>query len=85
MKAISVVPPGATTAFDIEIGPGTLVKDVIEKVDLSPDKHVLILGQNKLPLDPNQDIYKLVEDHQKIYVIADPRAGASASAPHIRI
>ena len=77
MKEISVVSPGATTAFDIEIGPGTLVKDVIEKVGLSTDKHTLILGQNKPPLDPNQDIYKLVEDHQKIYVIADPRAGGT--------
>ena len=84
MKKITVVPPGATTAYDVEIGPGTTAEQVIEKIGLSPDQYVLTLGDNRPPLNPGQDVYKVVEDNQKIYLGTKAEAGDVSPASPIR-
>ena len=75
-KTISIVSPGSDSVYDVEISPGSTGKDVLRHIDLLPENHALIPGKDKQPLDLNADIFPLVEDRQKVYVIATPEAGS---------
>jgi hypothetical protein len=84
-KKLSIVSPGGETVYDVDISPGNTGNDILKQIDLVPENHALVPGKDKQPLDLNADIFPLVEDRQKVYVIATPEAGGNtpASSPTV--
>lgn len=73
MKNLSVVVAGTGQIKDISIKPGTKCSDIIR--DLGLTGYVLSKGTGDRPFNPNDDIYPLVQEGQKLYAVTPADAG----------
>ena len=62
-KAISVVVAGSGQIQDVDIIPGSTARDTLEKLNLSGE---LTAVGDPTPLGPNDNVYKRVEDGDKL-------------------
>jgi|GEM_PF-4732897 hypothetical protein len=62
-KAVSVVIVGSGRILDVDINPGATTRDTLEKLNLTGE--LTVVG-DPTPLGPNDNVYKRVEDGDKL-------------------
>jgi hypothetical protein len=62
-KAVSIVVVGSGKILDVDLNSGATTRDTLEKLNLTGE--LLVVG-DPTPLGPNDDVYKRVEDGDKL-------------------